>query len=132
MGAWGHKTFENDDAADWVIELEDQGTDAISTALDAVDGLAAENHLEAPEACIALAAAEFIASAKDGDTSNLSDHAEKLFAKIEDDIDFESFRDQARRVISRILKDSELKELWDESEHAADWQIDVERLSERL
>lgn len=62
MGAWGHRTFDNDDASDWIEEL-DQSTDlfAINAALDAVassDG----GYVESPDCCKALAAAEVVAA----------------------------------------------------------------------
>lgn len=32
MGAWGPGSFENDDAMDWVTELEDYATDSLIIA----------------------------------------------------------------------------------------------------
>ena len=36
MGAWGAGSFENDDAMDWVYELEEEGLEAVTAALKAV------------------------------------------------------------------------------------------------
>jgi hypothetical protein len=37
MGAWGHSAFENDDALDWVAELEEvENTSILIAAFDAV------------------------------------------------------------------------------------------------
>ena len=61
MGAWGVGHFDNDDAGDWVWELEDTGTASpVTAAFAAVEAEA--NYLEAPDACIALAAAEVVAA----------------------------------------------------------------------
>jgi len=38
----------------------------------------------------------------------------------------------ARAVIQRIRPDSELKELWDESDDAAKWYVTLDDLSSRL
>jgi len=35
MGAWGTAAFDNDDASDWVYELEDGGVAVVDAALDA-------------------------------------------------------------------------------------------------
>lgn len=37
MGAWGYLPFENDDALDWLDELEAGGADVIRGALAKVD-----------------------------------------------------------------------------------------------
>ncbi len=34
MGAWGTGPFENDDAADWILSLEDGSVDDVSMALE--------------------------------------------------------------------------------------------------
>jgi hypothetical protein len=39
---------------------------------------------------------------------------------------------KAQRVVRRVLKDSELKELWADSEDSAKWQQEVEGLLHRL
>jgi hypothetical protein len=46
LGAWGFKPFENDDAADFVAEFEQEGVIAISRALDA--GCGTGGYVEAP------------------------------------------------------------------------------------
>ena len=35
MGAWGTAAFDNDDASDWVYDLEARGMPAIESALSA-------------------------------------------------------------------------------------------------
>jgi Domain of unknown function (DUF4259) len=54
MGAWGVANFENDDAQDWVYELEE------SKDLSVVANLDNEIYLAAPECARALAAAEVL------------------------------------------------------------------------
>ena len=61
MGAWGIGHFDNDDAGDWVWELEDSKSLApVASAIATVE--ASPDYLESPDACVALAAAETIAA----------------------------------------------------------------------
>lgn len=63
MGAWGSGSFDNDDALDWVNDLEgSKGTAVIEFALQAV--LDESDYLEAPECSAALCAAEVVAALK--------------------------------------------------------------------
>ncbi len=56
----GYGNFDNDDAADWVAELEDART--IHPVISALQRANAEDYLEAPESCVALVAAEVVAA----------------------------------------------------------------------
>ena len=63
MGAWGVGIYDNDDAADWVAELEDGGLAVVSAALSTiVDG----DYVEAPEGARAVAAADVVARLRSG------------------------------------------------------------------
>ena len=61
MGAWGAGNFENDDALDWLAVLQAEGLPAAGAAIQDVLTLA-DDYLEAPTCCAALAAAEVIAA----------------------------------------------------------------------
>ncbi|WP_210491725.1 DUF4259 domain-containing protein [Patulibacter sp. SYSU D01012] len=62
MGAWGPGHLENDDAADWLADFEEEPTVAMVTAaLEAV--VEERGFVDAPLACEALAACEAIAAA---------------------------------------------------------------------
>ena len=61
MGAWGIGHFDNDEAGDWVWELEEAKSLApVASAFDEVD--ASLDYLDAGIGCIALAAAETVAA----------------------------------------------------------------------
>ncbi len=60
MGAWGTAAFDNDDASDWVYELEKNGMEAIEAAL--TDAMLATD-LGMPDDVDAIAAGEVIAAA---------------------------------------------------------------------
>jgi hypothetical protein len=61
MSIWGADPFENDDASDWLSELEDEPSlemieEAFLEVIDASD----VGYIEIPECCIAIAAAEVL------------------------------------------------------------------------
>lgn len=133
MGAWSHEAFGNDDALDWVHGLEE--VDDLSLIEEALDAVADEGdaYLEAPQACEALAAVELIA--------RLRGHAgqESCPEVAEDWVDRtrlsppDALVKQALAVLDRIGgDDSELKELWEESDSADEWLASVADLRRRL
>lgn len=65
MGAWGAGIFDNDDAADWVVEFDDaepQGRAAlIGEALDLVDGVEPDEELGVDDCGQVAAAAATVA-----------------------------------------------------------------------
>ncbi|MEM8977268.1 MAG: DUF4259 domain-containing protein [Pseudomonadota bacterium] len=130
MGAWGLKSFDNDDAMDWVAEFEEAGAEAIKTTLDAA--LNDIDELEAPEACEALAAAEIVAATKTGDQSNLSEHALTALAKYAGEVATPENLVLAKGAIGRIKSNSELRDLWQDTDEFDAWIKDVEALEARL
>ena len=133
MGTWGIGSFENDDAADFVYEIEGAPTVAtLRRALDHATGqIAAGDYLEAPVCASAVAAAEFLAALKNRDPSALSPSGQDVFSQFEarpseDDLNL------ARAVVERVMKDSELAELFAESGNLDDWLAAMEALRARL
>ena len=114
MGAWGHDSFENDDAGDWRYELiESADMSTITEALNAVTDNAI-SYLEAPDCAIAIAAAEVVAALHGASSANLpADVAAWVDGKQQPD---NATTLNATKAISAILSKSELKELWEESE----------------
>jgi hypothetical protein len=132
MGAWGAGTFENDDAADWLADLCDgPNQEALAEALAAVAGAGADEYLEAPDCSAGLAAAEFVAALKGAPGADLPDEARACAAKLETKAD-PGLVSLALRAVERVRADSELKELWDESEDPAEWYAAVGDLEARL
>jgi hypothetical protein len=115
MSAWGYRSFDNDEAADWVCDFEEGGVAAVSSALAAVCDLGEDVYLEAPEVSAAIGAAEIVAAALDGDESGLSEHAREAFATHRDALADPRLVQLASRAVGRVLRQSELKDLWQES-----------------
>lgn len=131
MGAWGTGSFENDSASDWVYELEAaRDIGPVRAALEAVLA-AARDDLDAEVATTGLAAAEVVAAlngragpaipeeVRDWVAHHPSETASELLAS-------------ARDAVDAILADSELRDLWEESEEFLAWQADVAELRVRL
>jgi hypothetical protein len=132
MAASGFTTFDNDDAMDWLDGFGSDGASAVQVALEAVTELDPLDYLEAPDASHALAAAEVVAAARDGDTSRLPKDAVQRLKDNAAKINAVKLIAPARRAVMRVLKNSELKELWEDSPDSEDWEMDVRELLERL
>jgi hypothetical protein len=136
MGAWGIGNFENDDAGDWVYDLEKSKDKSIlHKALNSV--LENSDYIEAPECCEALAAAEVIYSGLSSDHSGISEEVIKWLVKkpglFKKPITFEaSDAIKAIETINKILHSSELKELWEESDEFEKWNEIENSLIEKL
>ncbi|WP_151738100.1 DUF4259 domain-containing protein [Acinetobacter junii] len=134
MGTWSHESFGNDTANDWAYELED-ATDfavieaALQVALDEGD-----EYLDADLAMEAIAAVEVIAkrlgkgTQSDVYTEKVDQWLETISEQPSDDL-----LSLAKRVLERIVADdSELKELWLESDEYELWLGNTQQLKDAL
>lgn len=136
MGAWGIGNFENDDAGDWVYDLEKSKDKSIlHKALNSV--LENSEYIEAPECCEALAAAEVIYSGLSSEHSSISEEVIKWLNKkpglFKKSITFDTIdAKKSIAAINKILKSSELKELWEETNEFERWKNIENSLIEKL
>lgn len=130
MGAWGIGNFDNDDASDWVWELEDAASLApVQAAFAAV--IAADQYLESPDASIGLAAAEVVAASCGNPPADLPESVSQVVAKLEAPAGNELVA-RARTVVEKIGANSELRELWEETDEFEKWQDNLAGLLRRL
>lgn len=128
MGAWGLGSFENDTALDWVFDLTEGGLDLIEQALDVVPGL----QLDADEGSQALAAAEIVAALNGRGRGNLPEEVTAWMASVQP-MDAQPLRAKALQALDAVLsEESELRELWAETEDFEAWKADVEALKTLL
>ena len=129
MGTWGLGSFENDNAADWVWELEEsQDFGVVHEALAAV--LAGDEGLVAPSCEEAIAAAEVVAACLGRPVADLPEEVE---AWVRDHRAVpEGMLDLATRAVARIEAESELRDLWKETEHWDSWRAVMQNLVARL
>ncbi len=133
MGAWGWGVFENDDANDWVYELE-QSSDlgVVLQALTDINGVG-EDGPESMESAAALAAAEVVAALRGRPGDGVPDDVSKWVATVGESPSPELVG-RARDAVRQVLTASELKDQWDESgtEQGEEWEAQVEDLLSRL
>ena len=135
MGTWAVDAFGNDYAQDWAQDLhETSNLDAVTDTLDTALDTAGE--LDAPFAAEALVAIEVLArlQGKGGprtdDSAPVDEWVEARKPKAKPRADL---AEKAVRALDRILsEESELRALWEESEHYAEWLAAVEDLRSRL
>ncbi len=130
MGAWGAGIFENDEALDWVFELEQAEDISFLEENLKIVTERGDEYLDASEASVALAAAEVVAALMKAALPDLPDEVKKWVG--EHTAENSNLAQLALKATQRIRANSELKELWDESNNAADWYAVMDNLEERL
>jgi hypothetical protein len=130
MGAWGLSSFENDDALDWVIDLESTSDMTILEETLSLVINSEEDYLDASECSMALAAAEVVAALGGMPPAELPDEVVQwVKGKGKPD---SSLVSKAKQAIQAILDGSELKELWEETDEFDLWVADVKGILARL
>ena len=130
MGAWSHEPFGNDTANDWAYDLE--GTTDLSHIEAALNNVLEQGseYLEAPTAEEAIGAIEVLAKLL-GHGTQSDAYTEKIDAWVNtiEQKPSPALLNNAQRVIARILaKDSELLELWQDSDELQKWQASIAKL----
>jgi len=136
MGAWNEENFGNDDACDWVsLLVESRGTSVLLMPIDLVN--TKQGYLESYECSEALAVAEVIAAALTNDYSCVPESIIKwlnekpgFFAR--KPLIKNEYANMARLAVEKIIGDSELKELWQESDHYERWRYIQQKLLAKL
>lgn len=139
MGTWGFKNFENDGASDFKLDVLEGDKTLVKNAIQQIVKLNESDYLEAPDCENGLVAIEFIAAAKGNPSEEFSvselewinkndllKYKKPLFGKRVDIID-DSFK-----ALERIIQNSELKELWEESDELDAWLEIQKDLKNRL
>lgn len=126
MGTWSHEPFGNDAANDWAYDLEaSKDFSLVAAALKrAADR---EDCLDADEAAEAVAAAEVLAKAlgrgtqSDAYTEKVDAWLASIPGKPSPELSV-----LAQRALAKVLgPDSELRELWEESDEFDLWEASV-------
>jgi MoxR-like ATPase len=105
--------------------------DAIRWALGIV---ANQEYLEAPEASMAVAAAAVVASILDGKFDAIPEDARSSVEQLVSERAIaEEFRKPILKVLERVLAaNSELKELWAETDELSDWEKTLQDIRDRI
>lgn len=123
MGTWDVGPFDNDGACDWAWELEESdGVDVLRAALNPE-----VSYVEAPEGEVAIAAAAVL-TAFIGEAVGVPDEIAD-WVDSHRHLDVRSLKTDALIALDAVVSaDSELVELWDESEDSASWRATVDQI----
>lgn len=133
MGTWGQGAFENDDAMDWLAELEEADDHAL--LIDVVGDVADLSDVEPLEigpAARAVAGVAVVAACLDRATDGLPQGARDWVTQRHGTPVPNHLARKAGRALERVLRQSELRDLWDASPDHAAWVAGIERLRARL
>ncbi len=131
MGASGRGSFENDDAMDFVAELQGADVALLVDVVGEVADLSDVEYLQADTANRAVAAVEVVAACLDGNVTSLPDAARTWVTGTTHAIPNHLAR-KAGRALERVLRDSELNDLWKDSPDYAAWMAGIEGTRARL
>lgn len=134
MGAWSHEPFGNDDALDWIYRLEETKDESLlsNTFSRAIEN--ADEYLEADDGFVIVAAAEVLAkllskgTQNDGYTKKVDEWVQAVNLQPS-----AALLKNAQTALDLVLgEDSELNELWKETEDYDDWRGNIESLKTAL
>ncbi len=130
MGAWGVGNFENDEAMDWIYELEDSKDFAVlERALKAVTR-DETGVIDIFDSSAALAAAEVVASLLGFPPDDVPEEVESwIDGKPEPPSNLVAL---AQRAVEAVKQKSDLKALWEESESLDEWKEVLNDTQSRL
>jgi hypothetical protein len=137
MGTWATGPFGNDFALDWAEDLhESNDLYFIADTLDNVLSPDNADYLEAPFGAEGLAAVETLlrlegrGGVRDDDTAGIDEWVDIVRAKYKPRSDLV---EKAGKVLDLVLSErSELRELWQESEHYDAWRATIADQKARL
>jgi hypothetical protein len=138
VGTWAVGPYGNDFAQDWAEDLqESKDLYFIEDTLNNVLQAETTEYLEAPYGAEALAAVETWSrlqgkgGPKDEDSARVDEWVAEVQAKLSKPR--ADIADKAQRVLALVLSEaSELRELWEDSEHFEEWRASVTDLQQRL
>jgi ankyrin repeat protein len=130
MGTWNAKPFGNDTASDWLWELIKAKDDSVlESPLTAV--LTAKKSPDADDCARAFAAASVIEAARREPPGKLPKEA-KQWVKERGFVPSDAVIKQAIQTVERIARESELRDVWEESPSYAKWQKEADALAKNL
>jgi hypothetical protein len=127
MGTWGSDAFANDDAMDWVGQLKSLRAEDVGRVL--LETVTQTGYLEAPTCSIALAAAEVVATMNGTPAAHVPDEVvrwTRTHGRATPEL-----LDLAIDAVQKIRENSELKDLWQESD-SFEWSNAIQSLERRL
>jgi hypothetical protein len=134
MGAWDSGPFDNDDALDFLGDLEESPNVRFVLAGALAAAVESSGYLEAPEGSVAVAAAALVAVVHAGRASGVSDSiAERIRALRLTDDDASDLIPAAGRALDRAVgSESELLGLWEDAGSGDEWRETLSSIRDGL
>ncbi len=132
MGAWGPGNFANDAAQDWLYDFGENDFRLIDRTLAGVAAMIEADELDAWEAQEVLAAAECVAAAAGFPPDNPPQELAEWLVENSPMRVKPEYIEMARKAVARVLAQSELREVWLESDEFDGWETAVLNLQSRL
>jgi hypothetical protein len=131
MGAWGTQFDENDSALDWLAEFTSNPSwssidDLFDMIIDADDA----NDVEVDESSAILVGAEIMAAAFGKPSPRLN--AEMVTWAQSNADGATALRKKAIKASELVRDESELSDLWEESDEGEEWTASIDDLISRL
>ena len=130
-GAWGYDSFGNDDAEDWISNslVPAHDTTVLEKAVNKVVNKWFSS--DTPDCSAAIAACEVIAALGGKPAVDLPEEVQQWVARVKQ-VPSADLRKSAKDALERILKKSEMRDLWGETPDFEKWKATLEDLKKRL
>ena len=128
MPGWGTGSFENEEAQNFLSQLNSLSVDDLSPILARATD---HGYLDAPASTVTIVVAEIVATARGNPPAAVPSQITEWIAKIEGSPS-SPMSDLARRAVEKVRTNSELKDLWLEAEGLNEWSATLRELEERL
>ena len=132
MEIWGISAFDNNAAQAWLADFGENDFRLIDRTLAGVAALLPVDELDAVEAAESLVAAECIAAACGLPAAVLPD---VLLAWLEENRPIQvklEYAAMAQKAVARVIEQSDLKDIWAQTEYLERWETAVSDLQARL
>jgi hypothetical protein len=131
VGSRGVASFENEAAGDWLLLVEeapDPGA-VMASAID--DVIRAAEFLKVDVCCQAIAAAELCACCARQLPDRLADNVDR-WVQANRHTPHADEVELTVQAVTRVCEESELRDLWEDSEDCSQWLAEVDHLLSRL
>jgi len=132
MHSWGIGAFENNDALDWLYELEK--SDGLESVLDVLEEITKSNKafINDPECFRGIAAAEVLSAFHGEPCLTLPKDVRQWLDKQEKHKIDKELREKAVLVIQKVKNHSDAQTHWEESDEFDVWKDELDSLIKRL
>ncbi len=130
MGSWSNKPFGNDTALDWFSDLE-QSNDSLYLISNTLNKVIQRDNIDSTEEEEAIAAISIISSASHDPIKGCSADI-KSWINVTGFSPTSELKILALKALERILSDSEIRILWEESGGVIGWEKQMIKLKNEL